>query len=68
MAKPAFLFAPGAGAASSHPWMKRWAKLLGTIGRVELMDYPYALAHRGRPDPTILQRPSSSPSSMRSYG
>lgn len=31
--------------------MQRWSKLLGSLGRVELMDYPYALAHRGRPDP-----------------
>lgn len=51
MAKLAFLFAPGAGAPTTHPWMQRWSKLLGALGRVELMDYPYALAHRGRPDP-----------------
>jgi predicted alpha/beta-hydrolase family hydrolase len=53
MAKLAFLFAPGAGAPSTHPWMHRWSKLLGAVGRVELMDYPYALAHRGRPDPLL---------------
>ena len=26
MPRPFFLFAPGAGAPSSHPWMQRWAK------------------------------------------
>jgi len=48
---PIFLFAPGAGAPSSHPWMRHWAKLLREIGRVETLDYPYMLEHRKRPDP-----------------
>jgi len=51
MSGPAFLLAPGAGAPSSHPRMRTFARLLGTIGPVEPFDYPYALAGRGRPDP-----------------
>jgi uncharacterized protein len=52
MEKPSFLFAPGAGAPSSHPWMRKWKELLSTIGRVEVFDYDYMLAGRRRPDPT----------------
>src|SRR4051794_2625762 len=48
---PAFLFAPGAGAPSSHPWMQHWARLLGTLGPVQLLDYPYMLEGTKRPDP-----------------
>lgn len=48
--KPAFLFAPGAGAPSSHPWMQHWARLLGTLGRVQLLDYPYMREGRKQPD------------------
>jgi hypothetical protein len=51
MPGPAFLLAPGAGAPSSHPRMRTFARLLGTIGPVEPFDYPYALAGRKRPDP-----------------
>jgi predicted alpha/beta-hydrolase family hydrolase len=47
----AFLLAPGAGAPSSHPRMQTFARMLATIGLVEPLDYPYALAGRGRPDP-----------------
>lgn len=47
----AFLLAPGAGAPSSHPRMRAFAKLLGTIGSVQPFDYPYALQGRKRPDP-----------------
>ncbi len=49
--RPAFLLAPGAGAPSSHPRMRTFAQLLGTIGPVEPFDYPYALEGRKRPDP-----------------
>jgi len=49
--KPLFLFAHGAGAPSSHPWMLRWAKLLTTIGNVVAFDYPYLAEGRKRPDP-----------------
>jgi uncharacterized protein len=47
----AFLLAPGAGAPSSHPRMRTFARLLGSIGRVESLDYPYAIAGGKRPDP-----------------
>jgi uncharacterized protein len=49
--EPAFLLAPGAGAPSSHPRMRTFARLLGSIGPVEPFDYPYALEGRKRPDP-----------------
>jgi len=48
---PAFLLAPGAGAPSSHPRMRTFARLLESIGPVEPFDYPYALEGRRRPDP-----------------
>ncbi|MEP6810953.1 MAG: alpha/beta family hydrolase [Chthoniobacterales bacterium] len=55
MRRPLFLFAPGAGAPSSHPWMQEWAVRLGTLGRVQTFDYPYMLEGRKRPDlPRIL--------------
>lgn len=50
MSKPSFLFAPGAGAPSSHPWMRRWSELLNTIGAVWTFDYPYMIEGRRRPD------------------
>jgi predicted alpha/beta-hydrolase family hydrolase len=48
--KPFFLFAAGAGAPSTHPWMRRWKDRLATIGRVALFDYPYMREKRKRPD------------------
>ena len=48
--KPFFLFAPGAGAPSSHPWMQRWKKRLSEIGEVETFDYDYMREGRKRPD------------------
>ena len=48
--KPFFLFAPGAGAPSSSPWMKRWTKRLIEIGDVVAFDYDYMLEGRRRPD------------------
>lgn len=50
MEKPLFLFAHGAGAPSSHPWMQRWIGRLATIGTVAAFDYPYINSNR-RPDP-----------------
>jgi predicted alpha/beta-hydrolase family hydrolase len=50
-AQPAFLFAPGAGAPSSHPWMQHWAQRLGTLGPVQTLDYPYMVEGGKRPDP-----------------
>jgi predicted alpha/beta-hydrolase family hydrolase len=45
------LFAPGAGAPSTHPWMQQWKELLQTIVDVEIFDYAYMREHRKRPDP-----------------
>lgn len=45
-----FLFAPGAGAPSSHPWMQRWKQRLTQIGDVETFDYDYMRESRKRPD------------------
>jgi predicted alpha/beta-hydrolase family hydrolase len=49
--KPLLLFAPGAGAPSSHPWMQSWKKRLSEIGNVETFDYDYMREGRKRPDP-----------------
>jgi predicted alpha/beta-hydrolase family hydrolase len=51
MPKPVFLFAPGAGAPSSHPWMKHWVSLLQELGSVHTFDYHYMQDGRLRPDP-----------------
>lgn len=45
------LFAPGAGAPSTSPWMEAWAARLARLGRVVRLDYPYRKAGRRRPDP-----------------
>ena len=50
MARTLFLFAPGAGASSSHPWMRRWQERLGTLGEVKTFDYDYMRERRRRPD------------------
>lgn len=50
MKSPVFLFAHGAGAPSSHPWMRRWATLLEALGHVQTFDYPYMAEGRRRPD------------------
>lgn len=44
------LFAPGAGAPSTSPWMERWASRLGALGDVARFDYPYMRAGRRSPD------------------
>jgi len=49
--RPLFLFAPGAGARSTHPWMQQWKERLQAIGDVEIFDYAYMREHRKRPDP-----------------
>ena len=54
MISPLLLFAPGAGAPSSHPWMQQWAKRLSPLGDVRLFDYSYALENRRRPDPLAV--------------
>jgi len=45
------LFAPGAGAPSSHPWIRKWKQRLSEIGVVETFDYDYMRTGRKRPDP-----------------
>jgi predicted alpha/beta-hydrolase family hydrolase len=49
--KPLILFAPGAGAPSSHPWMQNWKVRLSEIANVETFDYDYMREGRKRPDP-----------------
>lgn len=49
--KALFLFAAGAGAPSSHPWMQNWKDRLSGIGHVETFDYDYMREGRKRPDP-----------------
>jgi predicted alpha/beta-hydrolase family hydrolase len=44
------LFAPGAGAPCSHPWMQNWKRRLSEIGEVETFDYDYMRTGRKRPD------------------
>ena len=48
---PLILFAPGAGAPSSHLWMQNWKRRLLEIGDVETLDYAYMREGRKRPDP-----------------
>ena len=50
MIQPLIVFAPGAGAPSSHPWMQNWKRRLSEIGEVETFDYDYMRAGRKRPD------------------
>ncbi|MGM0575404.1 MAG: alpha/beta fold hydrolase [Myxococcota bacterium] len=50
MSTPLLLFAHGAGAGSSHPWMQAWAERLSAFGRVVTFDYPYVREGRKRPD------------------
>ena len=51
MSRRLILFAPGAGAPSSHPWMQDWKRRLSEISEVETFDYDYMRAGRKRPDP-----------------
>jgi uncharacterized protein len=50
MSQRLILFAPGAGAPSSHRWMQDWKRRLSEIGEVETFDYDYMRAGRKRPD------------------
>jgi uncharacterized protein len=50
MTKPIFLFAPGAGAPFSHPWMQHWKERLSTLGDVTPFDYAYMQQGSRRPD------------------
>jgi predicted alpha/beta-hydrolase family hydrolase len=49
--RPVFVFAPGAGAPSTHPWMQAWKERLRALGDVTTFDYDYMTERRGRPDP-----------------
>lgn len=51
--KPLFLFAPGAGAPSTHPWMQKWKHYLESMAEVALFDYDYMREGRKRPDPPL---------------
>ena len=51
MSRRLILFAPGAGAPSSHSWMQNWKRRLAEIGEIETFDYDYMRAGRKRPDP-----------------
>jgi predicted alpha/beta-hydrolase family hydrolase len=50
MPRPWFLFAHGAGASSSSPWMRRWREYLRMLGDVTSFDYPFMQARRKMPD------------------
>ncbi len=67
---PAFLFAPGAGAASTSAWMVGWRDRLRTLGDVVTFDYPYMLAGRKRPDrlPALLEAHRSALNALRTRG
>lgn len=45
-----FLFAPGAGAPSSSPWMRAWQTRLEILGAVTSFDYLYQQEGRRAPD------------------
>ena len=51
MSRRLILFAPGAGAPSSHPWMQNWKRRLSENGDVATFDYDYMREGRKRPDP-----------------
>ena len=48
--RPLVLFAPGAGAPSSHRWVQNWKSRLSHIADVETFDYDYMREGRKRPD------------------
>jgi predicted alpha/beta-hydrolase family hydrolase len=50
MPRTRLLFAHGAGAASSSPWMRHWRERLLAVGEVTTFDYPYMRARRKMPD------------------
>lgn len=45
-----FLFAHGAGAGSTHPFMAGWTERLAKLGAVSVFDYPYMAEGRKAPD------------------
>src|SRR5438477_776219 len=67
MARPWFLFAHGAGAPSSSPWMRHWADHLSELGEVVTFDYPYMKARRKMPDrmPALVEAHRAALADMR---
>jgi predicted alpha/beta-hydrolase family hydrolase len=55
--RPSFVFAHGAGAPSSSPWMRAWRRRIGALGDVVAFDYPYMRAGRKAPDrlPALIE-------------
>src|SRR3954467_600885 len=55
--RPTFVFAHGAGAASSSPWVRAGPRRLGPLGEVIAFDYPYMRAARKAPDrlPALIE-------------
>ncbi len=51
MQRALLVFAHGAGAPSSSPWMQEFAARLAALGEVRTFDYPYLREGRKRPDP-----------------
>src|SRR5437763_2617121 len=51
MPRSYFLFAPGSGAPSTHPWMQKWKHYLESLGEVVLFDYDYMREGRKGPNP-----------------
>lgn len=49
--RPVLLFAPGAGAPSTSPWMEQWAERLSAVGDVVRFDYPYMRDGKKLPNP-----------------
>ncbi len=48
--KPLILFAHGAGAGHTHPWMQRWYLMLHEIGEIHRLTYPYIERKARLPD------------------
>ena len=65
--RPAFLFAPGAGAPSSSAWMIAWRDRLASLGEVVPFDYPYMRAGRKSPDrlPVLIEAHRAALASLR---
>lgn len=55
--RPSFVFAHGAGAPASSPWMRAWRRRIGALGDVVAFDYPYMRAGRKAPDrlPALIE-------------
>lgn len=68
MSGAALLFAHGAGAGTSHPWMQGWAAQLRTLGDVHLLDYRYVREGRRAPDrlPKLLAAHQAALNELRS--